>query len=130
MSTIRPTAEHAARRHRRRGLLLLTVGALILLAGVLIALVVVDVRGQNPGVGGPPSGGFDWSGIIAALIGAVPGTITAVTGLIIVMRSRTQPPAPTSSQSQAQIGARARAVSGAACSMPDAGRILIRNGPI
>ena len=102
MSTIRPTAEHAARRHRRRGLLLLTVGALILLAGVLIALVVVDVRGQNPGVGGPPSGGFDWSGIIAALIGAVPGTITAVTGLIIVMRSRTELPAPTPSRSQPQ----------------------------
>jgi hypothetical protein len=103
MGTIRPTAEQAAKRHRRRGFLLLTVGALILLAGVLIALSVeVDVRGQNPGASPPPPGGFDWSGIIAALIGAVPGTITAVTGLIIVMRSRTELPAPTPVPSQPQ----------------------------
>jgi hypothetical protein len=100
MSAIPRTTEQAAKRHRRRGFLLLTLGALILLTGVIVALLVYTGRTNPSGPTLVPSSGFDWSGIIAALIGAVPGTITAVTGLIIVMRSRTEQAAPSLPQSQ------------------------------
>ena len=43
MSAIPHTAEQAAKRHRRRGFLLLTLGALILLTGVIVALLVYSL---------------------------------------------------------------------------------------
>ncbi|MGE5290849.1 MAG: hypothetical protein ACM3ML_27380 [Micromonosporaceae bacterium] len=103
MSAIRHTAERAAGRRRRRGFLVLAVGGLVLLIGAFIAWAVVYAQGPVSTVtpGSQPSG-FDWSGVIAALIGAVPGTITAVTGLIMVMRSRTELAAPAPPQSQPQ----------------------------
>jgi uncharacterized integral membrane protein len=102
MSAIPRTAEQAAKRRRQRGFLLLTLGALILLAGVIVALLVYTVHASTSNSAAGPSSGFDWSAIIAALIGAVPGTVTAVTGLIIVMRSRTEQAAPSAPQSQRQ----------------------------
>lgn len=48
MSTPQRTAEQAARRHRRKGFLLLTAGALIVLAGILIAWVVGSARLRSP----------------------------------------------------------------------------------
>jgi len=102
MSAIPRTAEQAAKRHRRRGFVILTLGALILLTGVIVALLVYTALANTSNSAVGPSSGFDWSGIIAALIGAVPGTITAVTGLIIVMRSRTVQAAPSPPQSQQQ----------------------------
>jgi len=102
MSAIPRTAEQTAKRHRRRGFVLLTLGALILLTGVIVALLVYTALANTSNSAVGPSSGFDWSGIIAALIGAVPGTITAVTGLIIVMRSRTVQAAPSPPQSQQQ----------------------------
>lgn len=86
------TPELRAKR-RLRGLVLLGVSVLLFFSTFIL---VVPAEQSSTPQAPPPAAESPLTQIIVALIGAIPATITAVAGLILVLRNQPsqQPPTP------------------------------------
>jgi hypothetical protein len=83
---------------RRRAGRLIGVGLALVVIGVVVALAVLGSVSADGDVGAVPGEEpRDSTLILVALIGAIPGTITAVTGLVLALRvgKREAKPTPT-----------------------------------
>ena len=83
------------RRHRAGRVI--GVGLALIIVGVIVALVVagsVSADGETGAAPGAEEPG-DSTLILVALIGAIPGTITAVTGLVLALRAGRSDATPT-----------------------------------
>jgi hypothetical protein len=82
------------RRHWAGGLI--GIGLALIVIGVIVALAIVGWVSADGDVGvAPGEQPRDSTLILVALIGAIPGSITAVTGLVLALRAGKSEPKPT-----------------------------------
>ena len=86
------TTEAHRARFRARGIWLLVISVVVPALILAVLWLNWSTQGDSAASDGDNDGTSDVAVIIVALIGAVPSTITAVTGLVLVLRNRPAPP--------------------------------------